>query len=182
MSDTLILNANYLPLSVVPFSQLTWQDAVTDTWLDRADVVDEYENWIVRSPSIEMFVPTILRLKKFVKITREVKFSRYNLYLRDSFTCQFCGDDYSSHPGDLTQDHVKPRKNGGKTTWTNLVTSCGDCNVKKSHHDKMKPFYAPYRPDYWELVGKRKNFPITVSHKSWIQYLDWDESLVAIKR
>jgi len=182
MSDTLILNADYLPLSIVPFSSLTWQDAIKAEWLERADVAGEYDNWVVRSPSIEMFVPTVLRLRDYVTISRKIKFSRYNLYLRDSFKCQYCGDDYSGHPHDLTMDHVIPRKEGGRTNWTNLVAACSDCNVKKSHYHKMKPSYAPYRPDYWELTTKRKKFPITVSHPDWIEYLDWKEGLIAIKR
>lgn len=182
MSDTLILNADFLPLSVVPFSALTWQEAIKAEWLERADVVSEYETWIVRSPSIEMKVPTILRLREFVKIARKVKFSRYNLYLRDEFKCRYCGDDYSGRPHELTMDHVIPRKGGGKTSWTNLVAACPDCNVKKSHYDKMKPAYNPYCPDYWELVAKRKRFPITVSHPSWLPFIDWESSLVAVKR
>ena len=59
-----------------------------------------------------------------------VRFSRKNVYLRDNHRCQYCGVQYSDH--ELTLDHVVPRVDGGKTTWTNVVTACAACNLRKA--------------------------------------------------
>jgi 5-methylcytosine-specific restriction endonuclease McrA len=58
-----------------------------------------------------------------------MKFSRQNLYFRDRGKCQYCGTSFESK--DLTYDHVIPRSKGGQTEWTNIVTSCLPCNLKK---------------------------------------------------
>ena len=125
---TLILNKDGSPLSIVPLSSLSWQEAVKVEWLDRATVLDEYEDWVVRSPSIEMNVPAVLMLHDFVKVSRVIKFSRYNVFLRDEFKCQYCGFNGAHNIKDLTIDHVHPRHHGGKTHWHNFVAACETCN------------------------------------------------------
>jgi 5-methylcytosine-specific restriction endonuclease McrA len=182
MGNTLILNADGNPLSIVPLSVLSWPEAVTIEWLDRADVIETYSNWIVRSPSIEMEVPAIMMLRDHVKVNRTVKFSRYNTFLRDEFKCQYCDYEAADRPATLTLDHVTPRHRGGTTHWGNVVTACPVCNLEKAHHDLMKPRNMPYQPTYWEMIERRKKFPIAVPHKSWIDWLGWDPNLVAIKR
>jgi len=181
MTNTLILNADASPLSIVPLSILHWHDAISMDWLDRADVLASYEDWIVRSPSVEMMVPAVMMLRKFVKVSRTIKFSRYNVFLRDDFKCQYCGKDFTSKPYEITLDHVSPRYHGGTTKWTNVVSACSACNLEKAHYTHMKPRILPKQPTYWEMVEKRKKHPIAVPHAEWIPYLGWDESLVAIK-
>ncbi|MFY0534895.1 HNH endonuclease [Nannocystis pusilla] len=75
-----------------------------------------------------------------------VRFSRKNVYLRDNHRCQYCGVQYSDH--ELTLDHVVPRVDGGKTTWTNVVTACGACNRRKGGRTRSRPACrcAPARP------------------------------------
>lgn len=70
-------------------------------------------------------------------------------------------------------DHVLPISKGGKTSWTNIVTSCGPCNSRKGNNTgpQWRPRYAPYEPGYYELVRKRKQMPIDVRHPSWNQWL-----------
>lgn len=180
MRDTLILNLDGMPLSIVPISALNWQESVTLEWLDRVDVLDSYDDWIVRSPSIEMNVPSVMMLHKYVKVARVIKFSRFNVFLRDEFRCQYCGWNGADKPFELTLDHVIPRHHGGTTRWDNVVASCQDCNLRKSHYLK-KPNILPYHPNYWDMVGKRKKHPIVVPHKSWFKWLGWDENLIALK-
>lgn len=181
MSNTLILNRDGGPLSIVPLSALPWQEAIKIEWLDRADVLEIYPDWVVRSPSVEMEVPAVMMLREFVKVSRIIKFSRYNVFLRDEFKCQYCGWDGSSQPYKLTLDHVNPRYHGGTTRWDNVVAACVPCNLEKAHHKHMQPNKKPYHPTYWDMVEKRKKFPVAVPHKSWLPYLGWDEKLVAIK-
>ncbi len=112
-----------------PHKIISWQRAVTLIWEGKVDVLEEYEE-ILRSPSIEIKMPAVVRLKKAKgSIKRGVKFSRINVLTRDEFTCQYCGSIGSVNR--LNYDHVVPRANGGKTTWENIVTACYKCNSKK---------------------------------------------------
>ena len=169
MSDTLLLNQNYEPISVLPLSVISWQHAIKLVYLGRVTVLETYPDWIVRSERLAINVPSVCVTKDYFHYKKAVKFSRYNLYMRDLFKCQYCEDvfDYD----ELTIDHVVPRAIGGKTNWTNCVTSCKACNHKKGSSTNIRPKVMPYRPDYYNLVNKWKNMPITVRRPSWYQYL-----------
>ena len=121
----LVLNADYRPLSYYPLSLWPWQEAVKAAWLDRVDIVAEYDE-VVRSPSTVFRIPSVVVLKDYVKPQKRVAFTRFNLFLRDEFRCQYCGAK-----GDLTFDHVVPRASGGVTSWQNVVAACSPCNLKK---------------------------------------------------
>ena len=54
---------------------------------------------------------------------------RFEVFKRDSFTCQYCGK--SAPDVVLHVDHIKPVKEGGTNDITNLVTACADCNLGK---------------------------------------------------
>ena len=176
MSTTLVINANGMPVSVVPLSTVHWQDAVRIIYLDRAVVLEEYPRWVLRSPTVQMRMPSVIMLKEHQKHNGKVEFSRYNIILRDNYRCQYCGEEFDY--GDLTYDHVVPRRNGGQTKWENIASSCAPCNQKKAHHTNMKPFKAPYRPTYWELAANRRRRPITVPHHTWVDWIGWESEVV----
>ena len=113
----LVLNADYRPLSYYPLSLWSWQDAIKAVFLDRVNIVAEYEH-AVSSPSFSMRLPSVVCLKAYVKPSRHPAFTRFNVFLRDRFQCQYCG----THE-DLTFDHVVPRRCGGETTWENVVST-----------------------------------------------------------
>ncbi len=121
----LVLNADYRPLSYYPLSIWCWQDAIKAVFLDRVNIVSEYDR-TVRSPSFEIRLPSVVSLKTYVQPSRQPAFTRFNVFLRDRFTCQYCGDRE-----DLTFDHLIPRSKGGHTTWDNVVTACSPCNLRK---------------------------------------------------
>ncbi|MEO0679383.1 MAG: HNH endonuclease, partial [Pseudomonadota bacterium] len=102
----------------------------------------------------------------------------FNLFLRDEFTCQYCGAK-----GDLTFDHVIPRSRGGRTTWENVVASCGPCNLRKGSrllkHAGMKLAKPPRRPAASELQNVGRKFPPNYLHDSWMDFLYWDAELDA---
>ena len=114
----LVLNADFRPLSYFPLSLWCWQDAVKAVFMDRVSVLSEYETE-VHSPSMKMRLPSVIALKDYIPSARRPAFTRFNVFLRDAFHCQYCGE--RSPAPDLTFDHVIPRCRGGRTTWENVV-------------------------------------------------------------
>ena len=145
----LVLNADYRPLSYYPLSLWSWQDAVRDVFLDRVNIVSEYDREI-RSPSFSMKLPSVISLKQFIKPSEYPSFTRFNVFLRDRFTCLYCGNRKN-----LTFDHVLPKSLGGQTTWENVATACSPCNVKKGGKMPkdcgMIPKIKPYKPTEEQL-------------------------------
>src|SRR5689334_19632713 len=107
----LVLNADFRPLSYYPLSLWPWQEAVKAVFLERVDVVAQYDH-VVHSPSFEMKLPSVISLRDYIDQNRPPAFTRFNVFLRDGFACQYCGS-----PSDLTFDHLLPRSKGGRTTW-----------------------------------------------------------------
>lgn len=173
----LILNADYQPLSYFPLSVWSWQDAVKAVFLDRVNIVDNYER-TVRSASYEMQIPSVVALKDYVSQNRSPAFTRFNLFLRDGFACVYCGS-----PDELTFDHVIPRRLGGKTTWQNIAAACSSCNLKKGgrlpRDARMIPKIKPYKPSMHQLQAQGRKFPPNYLHDSWLDYLYWDVELKA---
>ena len=172
---TLVLNADYTPLSYYPLSIWPWQTAIKAIFLERVDVVASYERE-VHSPSLDMKLPSVIALRQFVKPSEFPAFTRFNLFLRDRFTCQYCGS-----PSHLTFDHVVPRRLGGKTTWENISTACAPCNMKKGGRTPkqagMKLMVEPIRPTNWQLQQHGKSFPPNYLHETWRDWLYWDIEL-----
>ena len=169
MSDTLVLNASMAPLTLVPLSVIPWTDSVKLVYTDNVSVVHYYDDWVVHSAHDEWRVPSVVVTKQYFNFEKAVRFSKRNMWLRDLYTCQYCGNTFPS--GELTVDHVTPKAKGGKTTWTNVVSACFPCNQKKGDRF-IKPLNAPHRPDYWEMVNKIKINPIQIKQEIWHEYLD----------
>ena len=140
----LVLNADYRPLSYYPLSLWSWQDSIKSVFLDRVVIVNHYDR-VIRSPSFSMKLPSVIALKSFIKPQSNPNFTRFNVFLRDKFSCQYCGSK-----NDLTFDHLLPRSKGGKTDWDNVVTACSSCNVQKGGRllrtsgMKLNQFYVGY--------------------------------------
>ena len=82
----LVLNADYRPLSYLPLSVWPWQDAVKARFLNRVDVIAEYSDQI-NSPSVSIRIPSVVVLRDYVKPSKSTAFTRFNLFLRDEFSC-----------------------------------------------------------------------------------------------
>jgi 5-methylcytosine-specific restriction endonuclease McrA len=122
MADVLLLNADGNPVSYMPLSTLTWEDAIKYIVLDKADVMLYHDNWIVRSARWETQVPSVMMLREYMKPKMAVRFSRSNVYLRDNCQCQYCGTKIERK--EATLDHVLPVSKGGKSVWENCTTAC----------------------------------------------------------
>jgi len=165
MRAALLLNASYEPLKVI-----SWQKAVTLFLSGKVEVVEEYEDNI-RSVSFVIKAPAVVRLLRFVKMgQRKPPLTRLNVIARDRFQCQYCGDELS--PRDATLDHVKPRSQGGTTTWTNVVTCCSSCNRRKGgrtpREARMALLNTPVQPDWLPVLRFRLNENVP---ESWLNFL-----------
>ena len=113
-----------------------------------------------------------------MKPSEHPAFTRFNLFLRDRFVCQYCGD-----PRELTFDHVVPRAQGGRTTWENVATACAPCNLRKGGRTPAEAHMnlnrRPFRPTSWQLQEHGRSFPPGYLHDSWRDYLYWDIELEA---
>ncbi|MGR3495794.1 HNH endonuclease [Citreimonas sp.] len=171
----LVLNADYRPLSYYPLSLWPWQDAIKAAFLDRVDIVAEYDE-VVRSPTMTLRIPSVVVLKDYVQPRKRVAFTRFNLFLRDEFLCQYCGDR-----GELTFDHVVPRASGGRTSWENVVAACAPCNLRKGSKSLTRAGMSlrkpPRRPGAQELLNLGRKFPPNHLHESWMDFLYWDAEL-----
>lgn len=174
----LILNADYKPLSYYPLSVWSWQDAIKALFRGSVNVVSEYDK-VIRSPDIEMKLPSVLALKEYIPLTRAPAFTRFNVFLRDKWSCQYCATEHKTH--ELTFDHVIPRSKGGRTNWENIVASCRRCNTSKGNmmprEAKMFPVKTPRQPSVFELRNNGRKFPPNFLHESWGDFLYWDTEL-----
>lgn len=172
----LVLNADFRPLSYFPLSLIPWQDAVSALITDKISVVAEYDI-VARSPSTEIRLPSVVALRQYQQVPRSVAFTRFNVFLRDRFTCQYCTRKYSA--AELTFDHVVPRCRGGRTSWDNVVAACSPCNQAKDKFSAMQPISPPRAPTPRELLAAKRLFPPNYLHESWNDYLYWDVELEA---
>jgi 5-methylcytosine-specific restriction endonuclease McrA len=111
-APALVLNADFRPLNYFPLSLWSWQDAIKAVCLERVTIISEYEQSI-SSPTTVINLPSVIALKEYVPQNRKPAFTRFNVFLRDRFSCQYCGNGFSA--SDLTFDHVVPRSKGGAT-------------------------------------------------------------------
>ncbi len=178
--QALVLNADFRPLSYFPLSLWPWQEAVKAIFRGSVTVISEYER-VIRSPSMDIRLPSVLALREYVPLARMPAFTRFNVFLRDRWRCQYCGRVFKTH--ELTFDHVIPRSKGGVTSWENIVTACRSCNLRKgsrmSSECDMHPLITPEQPTVHMLQNHGRKFPPNFLHESWGDFLYWDTELEA---
>jgi len=158
MTIVLFLDNDWQPLRVEP-----WTRAVTDMFLGKVEVIEYSRDRMIRAVSRELPMPAVVRvLRRFRRDRQAIRFSRVNIYARDAFTCQYCGQRQVTE--ELTFDHVVPRCAGGTTTWENIVTCCVPCNRAKANrtpaqagmHLLRRPLKPRYLPVVTVLMGRRQ--------------------------
>ncbi len=174
----LVLNADFRPLSYFPLSLWPWQDVIKAVFLERVNIVSEYER-LVHSPSLAMRLPSVVALKRYIPATRRPAFTRFNVFLRDRFTCTYCG--VAGATEELTFDHIIPKSRGGKTVWENVVAACEPCNLRKGgrlpRESGIYPRVMPRQPTTWQLQQNGRAYPPNYLHESWRDFLYWDTEL-----
>ena len=133
---------------MAPYKVISWERAIVLSYLGKVEVLEEYD---VEVPAVSLTLrtPAVVRLTKArVPTSSKVRFSRTNVFLRDGFRCQYCGEKRPTN--ELNLDHVWPRFRGGKTVWENIVTSCYACNDRKGSRTLaeagMALLRAPVKP------------------------------------
>jgi 5-methylcytosine-specific restriction endonuclease McrA len=173
MEHVLLLNISYEPLKVID-----WERAITMLFLGKVEVLEEY-NQEVHSVSFTIKLPSVVRLLKMVKRNKsQVKFSRQNIYARDHYRCQYCGNRFQSE--DLTYDHILPKARGGQSVWENIVTCCMECNRKKGvrtpREASMTLIRKPVRPTWVPAI--RITIGFREVPQTWRDYLYWHVELL----
>jgi len=160
--DTLVLSSAYEPMS-----QVSWQRAIGMWFAGRVEILEQYEDRIIRTVSSAIRMPAVVRfvgavLRKYPN-GRPVRFSRNNVFLRDKGRCQYCNIILDRRT--FTLDHIVPACRGGKKVWENIVACCGPCNQKKGNsslkHSKMRPRRKPYIPKYLPTGVSGNKLPST---------------------
>lgn len=171
MSDTLVLDVQGFPVSFV-----TWQRAVNIYFQNRAVVVSEDADRVLRSPSFEMGMPRVIKLRNHVsrRLRLKVPMTRRNIAIRDNSECQYCGSVLET--SEYTIDHVLPRAQGGTSYWQNICLSCVPCNKRKANRTPQEAGMALrhrlYEPNQFD---PRFNFRlhIKVMRPEWKPYQQW---------
>ncbi len=142
--------------------------AIVLLYLGKAELIEAHDGKAVRSVSMSMPFPSIVRLSVFVRVPfKKIILSRKNILRRDGHRCQFCGR------GDvpLTVDHVMPISRGGEDTWENLAAACVECNNRKGDRtpeEAMMPLrHKPMRPNHVTFI---RHFVGTLDER-WKPYL-----------
>jgi 5-methylcytosine-specific restriction endonuclease McrA len=170
---TLVLNANYMPVSVFPkLYTIPAEEAIHRVLGGSCVVIHNYARPILTPSRDDLMWPSIIVNNNTKSFSKEVKLKKSTLYYRDHALCSYCNKEISA--SDVTYDHVIPRKKGGHHGWDNVVLSCSACNSHKGHSDpvgKWKPRRKPYVPSFYELIEIRKKFPLVIYDSEWAKFL-----------
>lgn len=191
MYRTLILTQQYSPHEIVD-----WKDSLARIFNGKVDVVSQYSEVLTKISrrhladfpelcrslrmvmgmdvdSVEINVPAVVVLRKPVHFNRskEVRYNKLSLALRDRFTCQYCGGKFSL--SDLTKDHVVPRDLGGRSTWENVVMACQPCNSRKANltleKSGLRLLKKPVKPKTLPVVGLQIDY--STAPEEWKPFL-----------
>jgi len=182
--DCLILNADYSPIGII-----NWQKAITWSFKYKykknqgIEIIDYYSNEYIIGANRRFPIPAVAKTVRYFKLHKRynIVFSRKNLFTRDNYTCQYCGNVFSHNH--LTYDHVVPKSRfvdtRSATNWTNIVTACSKCNRRKGNktpkeanmtliNEPLKPsFSIKYLPWYQHLITIGNG----TTNEKWQQYI-----------
>jgi 5-methylcytosine-specific restriction endonuclease McrA len=192
MKNVLILNDVYMPVNVVSMKKafkMMVKSSIFESIKRKdeyhIDIIEYYEDMVHAGSGADFPRPAVIRIAHYKNPTRKnvklyAPFTRNNVWERDNRQCQYCGKKIKLI--DMHWDHIVPRKLKGKTTWTNIVCACFECNAKKAdlslHKSGLKLLASP-KPVYNEISpGMQARDRILrkvdkVIPKQWASYLDW---------
>lgn len=180
----LVLNGDYSPLGIIDWKKaIIWSIKYTKEKNYSIEILDFYkDDYIIGVNNKRIPIPSVVKTQKYFRIySHKVNFSRKNLFIRDDYTCQYCGKKKDIN--ELTYDHIVPKSkfkgtNHSPTTWTNIVTACIRCNATKGNRTPQEarmpliklPFIPnknlKYLPVTAQLLRIKENIP-----EEWLVYL-----------
>lgn len=165
MSKVLLLNNDCEPLNIT-----SWKRAFVLLIKGKAEYIEKLNSVEDYIKVDEYYIPKTIKLTYETAIPDlELPFSRHNIFIRDEFTCQYCGKKFPSE--ELTLDHVYPKSRGGGTSWENIVSACKKCNQKKAdktpEEADMPLLNKPEKPEFWIFELSKKN---KIEGKYWEDY------------
>lgn len=189
--SVLVLNKGWTPIAITTVKRsfsLVFQDHALIVHPETYEM-HNFESWLVenssgsdsatpdrdgflRTANLLIRIPEVIVLGRYNGVPRrELVFSRRNIYRRDTFECQYCGN----RPGlkYLSIDHVIPVSKGGKTSWENCVVACVRCNTRKGNRTpeqaEMPLRSRPQKPTWNDGVGQGERVP-----PSWARFVTSD--------
>ncbi len=177
----LVLNADFRPLSYYPLSLWSWQETVKAVCLDRVNIVSEYDH-VVRSPSFVMRLPSVISLKEYIASARRPAFTRFNVFLRDRFICQYCGGALPVARPDLRPCRAalarRPHHVGERR---HRLLELQSPQGQPAAGARARCIRATCRrqPTTHLLRENGRAFPPNFLHQSWRDFLYWDTELEA---
>ena len=167
-----MLNASYEPLAVIPARR-----ALSLLLRERVDPATDDKIALI-SPSVGVTIPSVLRLRRYVRVPRRgVRWSRAGVLRRDAYTCIYCGAQAGVLRGnqvltkaEFTIDHLIPRSRAGRNTWVNTACACKGCNQRKG--DRMP--HEAGMPLRWEPKTPRVDYLVASGTvpMAWKVYLE----------
>lgn len=166
----LLLNSNYEPLQFIEDRR-----GIKLIFKDKVEVISNWDQEI--NTGCSMNYPSILRLKnKVPQIFLRSVFSRVAIIRRDQQSCQYCSKKLQG--AEITIDHVLPKAQGGKSTFSNCVVACKPCNNRKADKTpqqvNMPLIKEPIDPKYFLSLKdfhSKTNKDTEEWNKSWNDYL-----------
>jgi len=164
----LALNASYEPLTIIPVRR-----AIRLIIDEKAEPLEVDSLRPIRSESVYMDSPVVIRLVRFIHVPRRFRRQVTNTFLfaRDGYRCQYCGRHRRElgYRESLTRDHITPISRGGDNGWTNVVTACSKCNLRKADRLPRECGMAlpaePREPNHVELIwAVRRVTPIQAKY------------------
>jgi 5-methylcytosine-specific restriction endonuclease McrA len=148
------------------------RDFTTYSFENWCDLPPEVGEAVITTPSRRIRIPRVIQLVYYDRVpSREVRFTRRNIFHRDRNRCQYCGKTFRQ--SDLNLDHVIPISRGGTSCWENVVCACVGCNSRKGSQTPgeagMKLVRAPKRPQGHPFVRAGWLGPL---HEEWRTFLD----------
>jgi 5-methylcytosine-specific restriction endonuclease McrA len=169
----LVLNHNYEPLNICNIRR-----AVVLVITGKAEILEAYEV-DVTTPRYRFDAPSVIRLSNMIRRPHpRVKLCRREIFIRDNFTCQYCG----KRTGDLTIDHVVPRSKGGGHSWENLVSACRSCNHRKGGKSPAEARLMLMREPFEPRAGRYYSIQRALSssvNETWLKFVPGFDALRA---
>ena len=188
---TLVLNRNWQPVNVATVARalvllcneaarvVDVADYQTFTWNDWSQLRPQSDEAFVQAISMRLRVPEVIALTEYDRLpVSAVTFSRRNIFKRDHYVCQYCGN--KPETGELTIDHIVPRAQGGTSSWTNCVLACIACNKRKADRIpreagmqlRKRPIRPAWKPVYADHNLRLESWSTFVSEVYWNMELE----------